>query len=248
MISLKTKQEIDTIRDGGRILARILRETAKHVKSGIQTKELDKIAEDLILKAGAQVAFRGYGGFPGVLCVAVDEQGVHTPPSKRALQEGEMITLDMGLIYHGWYLDMARTIPVGKISAEKIKLIRVTEECIKLAIKETKVGKRLGDIGFAIQNHAEKNGYNAVRELCGHGIGKALHEDPKVLCYGTPNTGAELKEGMVICIEPMITEGDWKLTEGADGFSLNTKDGSLFCHTEDTIAITKKGPEVLTQG
>ncbi|MBI4138322.1 MAG: type I methionyl aminopeptidase [Candidatus Wildermuthbacteria bacterium] len=248
MVHIKTEKEIAVMRQGGNILARVLRDTALAVRSGMKTKELDAIAEQLTLQAGAQVAFRGYQGFPGVLCVAVNDEGVHTAPSGRALEKGDILTLDMGLIWQGWYLDMARTIPVGEIDEEKKKLLRVTKECHELALKETRVGKRLGDIGFAIQDHAEKNGYNAVRELCGHGIGRELHEDPKVLCYGTPGTGPELKEGMVICIEPMITQGDWKLKLGKDGFSFNTKDGSLFCHIEDTIAITKKGPVVLTQG
>tara|TARA_Y100000310_G_scaffold277962_1_gene296106 strand:- start:2069 stop:2827 length:759 start_codon:yes stop_codon:yes gene_type:complete len=247
MITLKTAKEIAQMREGGRILARILNRVAAAVRPGTTTKELDEAAKKLILEHGAETAFLGYEGFPGVLCTAVNEEGVHVPPSKGELQEGDILTLDIGLCWKSWYLDMARTIPVGRISIEKQKLIEVTKKALELGIAEARPGNRLGDIGSAVQEYVEEKGYGVVRELCGHGIGKELHEDPKVLNYGESGKGLELKEGMVICIEPMVTVGDWHLEKAKDGHSLNTKDGSLFCHFEDTVAITKAGPEVLTR-
>ena len=246
-MSLKTTKDIGEMREGGAILARILDTVALHIKPGATTKELDALAKKLILEAGAKTAFLGYQGFPGVLCSAVNEEGVHVPPSARELKEGDILTLDMGLRWKGWYLDMARTFPVGEISQEKQHLIKVTKRALDLAIANTRTGNRLGDIASTIQEYVEENGYNVVRELCGHGIGRELHEEPKVLNYGKPHTGKELKEGMVIAIEPMVTVGDWHLKKAKDGHSYNTKDGSLFCHFEDTIAITKRGAVVLTR-
>ena len=181
------------------------------------------------------------------MCTAVNEEGVHVPPSGRKLKEGDILTLDMGLKWKGWYLDMARTLPVKKIDAEKQRLLVTTKKALDLGIKRARVGNYLGDIASAIQEYVESHGYNVVRELCGHGIGKELHEEPRVLNYGKAHTGEKLKEGMVIAIEPMVTVGDWKLELAKDGHSYNTKDGSLFCHFEDTVAITKKGPVVLTR-
>ena len=247
MISLKTKKDIQEMREGGAILARILDTAALRVKPGVTTKELDSLIKQLILEAGAKTAFLGYQGFPGVVCTAVNEEGVHVPPSVRELQEGDILTLDMGLVWKGWYLDMARTFPVGKINQEKQRLIVVTKKALDFGIAKARIGNRLGDIASAIQEYVEESGYNVVRELCGHGIGRELHEDPKVLNYGKPHTGIELKEGMVIAIEPMVTVGDWTLVLAKDGHSYITKDGSLFCHFEDTIAISEKGPVVLTR-
>jgi methionyl aminopeptidase len=247
MILIKTPEQITQMREGGKHLARILDVVAKKAEPGVTTKELDDMAQKLIAEAGAKTAFLGYEGFPGTICTAINEEGVHVPPSARKLQEGDMLTLDMGLCWKGWYLDMARTIPVEKIDEEKKKLIEATRKALEIGIAEAKPGNQLGDIGFAVQTFAERLGYGVVRELCGHGIGKRLHEDPKVLNYGEPHTGVVLKEGMVICIEPMITTGDWKLKKEKDGHSLNTKDGSLFCHFKDTLPITKKGPVVRTR-
>ena len=234
------------MREGGKILARILDTVACQVKPRVTTMELDLLIKKLILDAGAETAFLGYQGFPGVVCTAVNEEGVHVPPSDRKLQKGDILTLDMGLKWKGWYLDMARTIPLGKISKEKQRLLKVTKKSLELGMAQAKPGNRLGDIGHAVQTYVEKHGYGVVRELCGHGIGKGLHEEPRVLNYGKAGEGIKLKAGMVICIEPMVTVGDWHLVKAKDGHSFNTKDGSLFCHFEDTIAITKRGPQVLT--
>lgn len=243
----KSKSEVATMREGGRHLARILALASKKAVPGVTTKELDDLTQKLIAEAKAKTAFLGYEGFPGVLCSAVNAEGVHVPPSQRQLKEGDILTLDMGLKWKGWYLDMARTIPVGKISKEKAQLIKVTQKALELGMKQAKPGNHLGDIGYAVQSYVEKHGYGVVRELCGHGIGKQLHEQPRVLNYGKKGEGEVLQEGMVIAIEPMVTAGDWHLVKAKDGHSFNTKDGSLFCHFEDTIAITKNGPEVLTR-
>lgn len=247
MIPQKTKKDIQEMREGGKILARILTQVAKEIRPGVTTKELDALTKKLILAAGAKTAFLGYEGFPGVVCTAINEEGVHVPPSSRKLEEGDILTLDMGLKWKGWYLDMARTFPVGTVDKEKQHLTAATSKALDIGIEQAKAGNRLGDIGSAIQEYIESKGYNVVRELCGHGIGKELHEEPKVLNYGKAHTDKELKEGMVICIEPMVTVGDWKLVLAKDGQSYNTKDGSLFCHFEDTVAVTKKGPVVLTK-
>jgi methionyl aminopeptidase len=247
MISLKTPQEISVMREGGRKLAHVMAKLISQVKPGITTEELDSSARHLILASGAKIAFQGYDGFPGAICTSVNEEVVHSVPSARILQEGDILTLDIGCLWQGWFLDMARTVPVGKIDEKKEHLLQVTKEVLEIGILQAKIGNRVGDIGHAVQEFIEGNGYNVVRELCGHGIGKNLHEDPKVLNYGERNTGAVLKEGMVICIEPMVTVGDWKLKRAKDGHGFETKDGSLSCHFEDTIAITSTGPAVLTR-
>lgn len=246
MISIKTPQEIEVMRDGGKRLAKIMETLISRVKPGIATEELDKAARALILDSGAKIAFQGYDGFPGAICTSINEEVVHSVPSTRILQDEDIITLDIGLIWQGWFLDMARTVPVGKINEKKTHLLQITKEALEIGIRETKVGNKVGDIGYAVCKFVEGNGYNVVRELCGHGIGKNLQEDPKILNYGKRNTGPELVEGMVICIEPMVTVGDWKLKRSKDGHGIQTKDGSLSCHFEDTVAITKNGPEVLT--
>jgi methionyl aminopeptidase len=247
MITIKTSREIETMRQGGRVLAEILGKLIKRVKPGITTKELDRAARALILDSGAKIAFQGFDGFPGVMCTSVNEEVVHSVPSSCVLQDGDVITLDIGLIWKGLYLDMARTVPVGKIDDKKTRLLEITKEALNIGIQEAKAGNKVGDIGYAVQQFVEDNGYNVVRELCGHGIGKNLHEDPKIPNFGKRGEGEKLKEGMVICIEPMITEGDWKLKRSKDGHGFETQDGSLSCHFEDTIAITKDGPEVLTR-
>lgn len=247
MITIKTAEEISIMREGGKKLAYILVELLAYVKPGISTKELDTVAEGLIRKAGAEVAFKGYEGFPATLCTSVNDEIVHMiPSSKKILKEGDIITLDIGLIWKGYYLDMAKTMGVGKIDFEKQRLLRVTKKALKIGLKKALSGNTVGDIGNTIQRYVEGQGYNVVRDLCGHGIGKGLHEDPQIPNFGKRGKGAVLKEGMVICIEPMITVGDWKLKRASDNYGFVTKDGSLTCHVEDTIAITAQGPQVLT--
>jgi methionyl aminopeptidase len=246
MTSVKTPKEISVMREGGKRLAEVMASLISLVKPGVATKELDTASQTLILAAGGELAFKGYDGFPGAICTSVNEEVVHAVPSSRLLKEGDIVTLDIGLVWKGWFLDMARTVPVGGIDKDAMRLCEVTQQSLEVGIKEARAGARVGDIGNAVQQFVEKNGYNVVRELCGHGIGRDLHEDPKVLNYGARNTGMALKEGMVICIEPMVTAGDWKLKRSKDGHGFVTKDGSLSCHFEDTIAITSFGPQVLT--
>ncbi|MCX6724197.1 MAG: type I methionyl aminopeptidase [Candidatus Staskawiczbacteria bacterium] len=247
MINLKTQEEIQIIREGGKILATVIKELEKMAKSGITTLELDRAAEALILSAGAKPAFKGYLDFPFSLCASVNENIVHGYPSKYVLKEGDLLKLDLGVLYKGFNTDMAITVAVGKVSFEAKRLIDVTKKSLRLAIKKAKVGNTIGDIGNTVQRFVEDQGFGVVRELCGHGIGKTVHEDPKVPNYGKRQAGEKLVEGMVICIEPMVTMGDYNLRPSADGYGYASKDGSLSAHFEHTIAITNSGPKVLTE-
>lgn len=246
MIYLKSREEIKIISEGGKILARIIKELEKEVRPGVRTKELGGLAEKLILDAGGECSFKGYDGFPSCLCSSVNEEVVHSIPSDRVLKEGDIVSLDLGIFYKGFHSDTAITVPVGKISHETKRLIFVTKKALKRGIKKTRPGNSFGDVGNTIQRYVESQGFNVVRDLCGHGIGRDLHEDPKILNYGKRNTGQEIKEGMVVCLEPMITAGDWKIKKAKDGYGYETADGSLSCHFEHTIAITKNGPRILT--
>ena len=255
MITIKTKEEIEIIREGGKILAQIMGKLTEEVKPGITTNYLDKVAEDLVFKYGARPSFKGYQGadgeftkpFPAVLCTSINEEIVHCIPSVKKLKEGDIISLDSGILYKGFHTDMAVTLPVGKVSPDVLRLIRVTKKSLKKAIKEARVGNTFGDIGNIVQRYVESQGYNVVRELCGHGIGREVHEDPQILNYGKRGSGPKIKEGMVFCIEPMATIGDWRLKKARDGYGYQTKDGSLCAHFEHTIAVTKNGPEILTE-
>lgn len=246
MISIKTEKEISLMREGGHILAQIMKELEKRVKPGISTKELDKVAEDLVFKYGAKPSFKNYQGFPAVLCTSINEELVHCLPSKRKLKEGDIVSLDLGILFKGFHTDMAVTVPVGKISAEVQRLIRITKKALKRGIKKVRPGITFGDIGNTIQRYVESQGYNVIRDLCGHGIGKDIHEDPQIPNYGKRRTGPELVEGMVFCIEPMVAVGDWRIKKAKDGYGLQTKDNSLCCHFEHTLAVTKTGAEILT--
>ena len=245
-IGLKTKKEIEIMAEGAKILANILKELAEQVRPGISTKELDRVAETLIFKSGGICSFKGYDGFPSCLCSSVNEEIVHSIPSGLILKEGDIISLDLGILYKGYHADMATTLPVGEINSKSAELIKVTKEALDRGIKEVKPGKTFGDIGRAIQQYVESRGFNVVRDLCGHGIGKELHEEPQILNYGKPNTGPEIKEGMVFCLEPMVTAGSWKIKKSKDGYGFQTKDGSLSAHFEHTLAVTKNGAKILT--
>lgn len=248
MTSLKTPEEIAIMREGGKTLAGVVEELISRVRPGISTGELDRIAQENIRKAGAQPAFLNYQGFPRTLCTSVNNEVVHAVPSdEKVLQEGDIITLDLGLRFQGYCVDMARTVPVGVPNPQALRLIETTKQALYLGVKQARPGARLGDIGEAIQRFVEGEGFGVVRELCGHGIGKELHEPPQVLNYGKRGAGEELQEGMVICIEPMVTAGDWNVKRAKDGHAFLTSDGSLSVHFEDTVAITRQGPEILTK-
>lgn len=247
MINIYTEKEIAIIAEGGKILAKIIYETAKHAKAGVTTKYLDKVAEDLIFQYGAKPAFKGFNGYPSALCASVNEEVVHAIPGGRKLKEGDLLTLDLGIEYKNYCTDMAITMGIGKIDKKLQKLINVTEKSLELAIKQCKPGNRLGDIGFAIQNYVERNGFNVIRDLVGHGIGKKVHEEPEILNYGNKGEGIVLKPGMVIAIEPMNIVGSWEVERAKDGFAFLSKDRSISAHFEHTVAITKKGCRTLTK-
>lgn len=246
MITIKTQEEIKIMAEGGKILAKIIKELEKKVKPGITTKELDRVAETLIFKSGETPSFKGYEGFPATLCASINEELVHAVPSQRKLKEGDVLSLDLGMKYQGYHSDMAITLPVGKISPEAQRLIRVTKKALKRGIKKARPGNTFGDIGNTIQRYVESQGFNVVRDLCGHGIGRELHEEPKILNYGKRHSGPEIKEGMTFCLEPMVIVGDWKLKKSNDGHGFETADGSLSCHFEHMVVVTKNGVKVLT--
>jgi len=247
MITIKTEEEIKIMAEAGKILAQVVKELEKQVAAGITTMELNGAAEALILKLGAKPGFKGQQGFPYSLCASVNEVVVHGFPSDYILKSGDIIGLDLGVLYKGYYSDMAVTVAVGEVSFEAKRFLTVAHKALKRGIKKAKIGNTTGDIGNTIQRYVEGQGYGVVRDLCGHGIGRELHEDPKIPNFGARHSGELLKEGMVICIEPMITIGDWHLVKAKDGYGYATKDGSLSAHFEHTIAITKSGPKILTE-
>ncbi len=247
MIQIKSAREIEKMKSVGGIVAKILDELEDLVKPGVSTWELDKYSEKRCKDHNVVPAFKGYQGFPGALCVSVNEEIVHGIPSKkRVLKEGDMIGLDFGVVQDRWFGDSARTYAVGKVEEKAQKLMDATSKALALGIEQCRAGNRLFDIGYVIQNYVEGLGYSVVREFVGHGIGRALHEDPQVPNYGPKGKGGLLKIGMVLAIEPMINMGrpDIKVLE--DGWTAVTMDRSLSAHFEHTVAITKKGPEILT--
>lgn len=246
MISIKSQEDIKMMAEGGKILAGIMRELEKKAAPEITTLELERAAQALLFNSGVKPAFKGYGGFPAILCTSVNRQIVHGVPSEYKLREGDILSLDLGILHKGFYSDMAITVPVGRISPEAKKLIEVTRQSLYFGIKKAKVGNTFGDIGNAIQRYVEAEGFNVVRNLCGHGIGRELHEEPEIPNFGERKSGSAIKEGMVFCIEPMVTAGDWKLKGSVDKFGFETQDRSLSCHFEHTLVATKSGCKILT--
>ena len=247
MIIGKSKKELEKMRAAGRLIGLVREELRRMVVPGITTLELDRAAEKMIRDAGAIPTFKGYHGFPYSICASVNEQVVHGFPSNYILQEGDIFSIDCGATLGGFVGDTATTVPVGKVSEEKLRLIRVTEECLERAIEQCRPGKYLGDIGWAVQEHAEGHGYSVVREYVGHGIGRRMHEDPQIPNYGRPGTGAKIKAGYVFAVEPMINIGTPQTKTLADGWTVVTLDGQPSAHVEHTIAITEEGPEVFTR-
>jgi methionyl aminopeptidase len=247
MIILKSRQEIEKMRKSNLIVAVILEELGKKIRPGIKTIELDRLSEELALKKGARPAFKGYRGYPYSLCASVNSEVVHGMPSERELKEGDIISLDFGILNDGYYGDAAVTVPVGDITPAAKRLLQVTEEALYRGITEIKAGNRVGDISAAIQGHVEAAGYSVVRDLVGHGIGKSLHEDPQVPNYGSAGRGIELKPGMVFAIEPMVNEGAYRVEVLRDGWTVVTADGKLSAHFEHSVAITENGPVILSR-
>ena len=252
MVKIKSLAEIEIMAKGGKILAGIMEELEKMTQPGIETQELNRVAETLILKSDSLPSFKDYQGFPATLCVSVNQEIVHGLPSERILKSGDVVSLDLGLIYQGYHSDMAVTLSLGKVSSEVKEMIRTTKEALFLGIKEVKAGSYLSQVSRVIQKHLEGKGLGVVRELCGHGIGRELHEEPQVLNALSSGKLAEfekdleIKEGMVLCLEPMATLGDWRIKKGRDGFAYETRDGSLAAHFEHTIAVLRDGNKILT--
>jgi methionyl aminopeptidase len=247
MVLLKQPDEIAKARASNRIVAEVLSVLREKVKPGVTTRELDKIAESVTEKRGAKPAFKGYRGYPYALCASVNEEVVHGMPSKRVLEEGDIIGLDYGVCYQGLYGDSAITLPVGKVSAQAIRLMQVTEQSLYAAIDQACDGNRLGDISAAVQETVESAGYSVVRDFVGHGIGKSMHEDPQIPNFGKKGRGIELKRGMILAIEPMVNAGKYKVKILSDGWTVITADGSLSAHFEHSVAITDNGPEILSK-
>jgi methionyl aminopeptidase len=252
VIYIKTKKEIDYIRESCRIVAETLQLMKRYVKVGITTGELDKIAEDYILSNDAKAAFKGYsqGGtsidYPASICSSIDDEVVHGIPGERRVKEGEIISLDVGVYKQGFYGDAALSVGVGELSAEKKKLLQVTEESLYAGIEQSIVANRVHDISAAVQEYVESNGFSVVRALCGHGVGKYLHEEPSVPNFGKKGTGAKLKNGMTIAIEPMVNMGRYEVKTAPDGWTILTVDGEPSAHFEHSIVITDGKPEILS--
>jgi len=248
LIHLKSPREIQVMRDANRIVAEILAELREQITPGISTMELNEIGESLAAKRNARPAFKGYNGFPYALCASINEEVVHGMPSlKRILREGDIISLDFGVVHKDFYGDAAITVPVGQVDDMSRDLIQATEEALYRGIAHAVAGNRLSDISHAIQSHVEAKGFSVVREFVGHGIGRCLHESPQIPNYGSPGLGVKLKPGMVLAIEPMINQGEYGVEILGDGWTAVTKDRSRSAHFEHSIAITENGPEILSE-
>jgi len=247
MIVYKSPEEIEQMRRAGRIVADTIDELLERVRPGVTTKQLDEIAERSIRGAGAVPSFKGYRGFPASICTSLNEEVVHGIPGKRRVGEGDILKLDVGAIWEGFHADSAVSLYVGEAPSDVVdKLLRVTEESLAAGISELRPGKRLSDVGHAVQQLVEGAGFSVVREYVGHGVGRLLHEDPQVPNYGDPGRGPEIKPGLVVAVEPMVNVGDWRTDVLDDDWTVVTADGSLSAHFEHTIAVTAEGPEVLT--
>lgn len=265
MIPIKTENEIEIMRQGGKILASVLSQVAEAIKPGVTTQFLDELAEGLIYQNGALPGFKGFDGYPAALCTSVNEEIVHALPSERKLKEGDIIGLDLGVLFppercgsclhggscggqQGYYTDMAVTVPVGKTSAEATKLIETARGALKAAIEKIKPGQKLSEVSKAIQNNVEKQGFVVIRDLVGHGVGCDLHEAPEIPNFVSDRfADVELKEGMVLAIEPMISAGGFKIKKSKDKFGYETEDKSLTAHFEHTVAVKKDGAAILTK-
>ncbi len=245
-IIIKSEREIAAMRQAGRIVAAVMEMLKLHLRPGMKTKELDIMAAQELEKLGAKASFKGYRGFPASLCVSVNDEIVHGIPGERVLNEGDIVSLDMGAIYNGFQGDFAVTVAVGEISPQAGKLVKTTEGALKAGIAAAFCGARLGDISAAIQYYAESRGFSVVREYTGHGIGREMHEEPQVPNFGRLGEGLKLKRGMTLALEPMVNAGSWRTRLGSDRWVVLTADGSLSAHFEHTILITDGEPEVLT--
>jgi methionyl aminopeptidase len=246
MIIGKSRKEIDKMRAAGQLVGSVLQELRKMAQAGVTTLEINDAADKMIRDGGAYPTFKGYNGFPYSICASVNEQVVHGFPSKYELKEGDIFSIDVGATLAGFVGDTATTVPIGNVGEDLLKLIRVAEESLQLAIDKCRAGNHLGDIGHAVQQHAESHGYSIVREYVGHGIGRRMHEDPQIPNYGKPGKGPKIRTGYVFAVEPMINIGTHHTKTLKDGWTVVTMDGKPSAHVEHTIAVTEEGPEVLT--
>ena len=246
-IECKSRFEIEKLRRAGRLVRELLYEIRDRVRPGVMTMDLERFTEKRLTELGARSAFKGYRGYPCCLCTSVNDQIIHGIPSDRRLKEGDILSLDLGVVLDGYYGDSAITVPVGQISEPLQRLLNVTEEALEMAIQKARAGNHLGDISATVQQHAERNHYTVVREFVGHGIGRELHEEPQVPNYGTPGHGPVLKEGMVLAIEPMVNSGGAAVRVLDDRWTAVTEDGGYSAHFEHMVAVTRNGPDVLTR-
>ena len=246
MINLKTKHELDLMARSGVLLHSVTEELRAAVRPGVRTEELDRLADDLIRKGGARPGFLGYHGFPKSICISVNDEAVHGIPGRRRIEDGDIVSLDLGLVLDGFWADMGCTVPAGRVSAQAERLIRVTEESFWVGIEQAVPGKHVGDISGAVQQHVESNGFSVIRQFVGHGIGRQMHEEPQVPNFGRPGSGPPLRSGMTLAIEPMVNAGSHEVYIRSDGWTVCTSDGSLSAYYEHTIAVTDDGPRVLT--
>lgn len=246
MITIKSQREIELLKIAGNIVYQTHQYLKPLIKEGITTKELDKLAEDFIRSHDATPSFKGYEGFPSTLCTSINSEVVHGFPSDRKLKNGDIISIDIGACYKGYHGDSAWTYTVGEVDEKTKQLLEDTEKSLFVGLAQVKPGNRIGDIGYAIEEYAHKHNLGVVRELCGHGVGTSVHEDPEVPNYGIPNTGPRLKEGMVIAVEPMLTLGSPRVYLHDNNWTVDTQDGSLSAHFEHTVVVTKDGYQILT--
>ena len=248
MILLKSPDEVREMHRPGEIVGGAHEKVREAIRPGVTTREIDRLVEAYIREEGGEPAFKGYRGFPASICISVNEEVVHGIPGERVLEEGDIVGVDIGVQALGFYADAAQTIPVGGVSGDAERLLRVTREALYAGIQEARPGNRVGDVSSTVQERVEKNGFSVVRSLVGHGIGRSMHEDPQVPNFGKPGEGPELKAGMVLAIEPMVNAGGFEVEVLADEWTVVTRDGSLSAHFEHSVAITDDGPVILTDG
>lgn len=246
MIPIKSKEDLAMLKKSGGVCAKIMQRLREFIKVGISTRELDELAGELMRKVNAQSAFKGYKGFPANICTSINEEIVHGIPDGRKLKEGDIISLDVGINYEGYFSDVAITVPIGRVDSGVKKLIEVTKTALSEGIKQARINNHLSDISYAIQNYVENQSFSVVRQFVGHGIGRSLHEEPEIPNFGAPHQGPILKRGMVFAIEPMVNMGTWEAKIIDNDWTAVTKDGLASAHFEHTIAITEDGPEILT--
>ncbi len=245
MIHLKAPEEIEIMDRANRIVHTILDRLGEELAPGVVLRDLDRLAESLTKEMGGKPAFKGYGGFPASVCISVNDEVVHGIPGPRVIQPGDLVSLDFGVIVDGYYGDAARTFPVGDVDPEGVRLLTVTRTSLEKGVEQVRVGSRVSDVSHAVQEYAEGHGYSVVRDYVGHGIGRALHEEPQVPNFGEPGRGPRLQEGMVLAIEPMINEGGHGVTVDEDGWTVRTADGKRSAHFEYSVAVTANGPRIL---